>query len=108
MESESCVYATATFPGDNSTVTQKVPRPDDYTELIVALVLGIGVPLLLLLLIAGLVCFCCTRRKITSGGIPPVHTGVTLMENAPPPFNYADPSLLYKVHYLPPMQNGNH
>ncbi|XP_041107320.1 fibrillin-1 isoform X2 [Polyodon spathula] len=105
MESESCVYATA-FPRDNSTVTQEVLRPEDYTKLIVALVLGIGVPLLLLLLIAGIICFCCMRRKITSGDIPAMHTGVVLMENAPPPFNYTDPSLLYKVHCLPPMQNG--
>ncbi|KAJ8014227.1 hypothetical protein DPEC_G00038060 [Dallia pectoralis] len=79
----------------NTTELSVVQMAENKTSLILGLVLGIGIPLLLLL--AGLVCFCCVRRRIVTGEIP----HLLPEQHNPPAFNYSDPSLHYKVHVSP-------
>uniref|UniRef100_A0AAY5K0T8 Si:ch73-105b23.6 n=1 Tax=Esox lucius TaxID=8010 RepID=A0AAY5K0T8_ESOLU len=83
---ESCIFEKG---AGNRTVSDKTK---DKTSLIVGLVLGIVVPLLFLL--AALAYFCCSPKPII---IP--HQSAE--QDPPPPFNYSDPSLHYKVHVSP-------
>uniref|UniRef100_A0A3Q3D7E5 Si:ch73-105b23.6 n=1 Tax=Hippocampus comes TaxID=109280 RepID=A0A3Q3D7E5_HIPCM len=66
--------------------------------LILGLVLGIGIPMLLLL--AALACFSCCRKK-TVIGLPHLLAGNVREANNPHPFNYSDPTLHYVTHCSP-------
>ncbi|XP_028325377.1 fibrillin-1 isoform X2 [Gouania willdenowi] len=69
-------------------------------RLILGLVLGIGIPLLLLLLLGVLACFCC-RKKTVTGDIPHLLPDYIQQQHNPPPFNYSDPALQYITHVSP-------
>ncbi|XP_069036121.1 uncharacterized protein [Lepisosteus oculatus] len=98
IESKSCTLERGS---DNKTVVVEVATLKNNDSLILGLVLGIGIPLLLLLLLTVLACLFCTRKKAAGGGIPPVTTDYIPEHVNPPPFNYLDPALQYKVHYTP-------
>ncbi|KAL4641211.1 mucin-like protein [Arapaima gigas] len=73
----------------------------DQKSLILGLVLGIGIPFLLLLLLAVLACFCCTRKKTITGEIAHCVPEYMQQQYKPPPFNYSDPALHYRTHGSP-------
>ncbi|KPP79189.1 hypothetical protein Z043_101243, partial [Scleropages formosus] len=86
---------------ENRTGVHEVQNQENQRSLILGLVLGIGIPFLLLLLLAVLACFCCTRRKTITGEIPHCVPEYMQQQYKPPPFNYSDPALHYRTHSSP-------
>ncbi|CAL8362156.1 unnamed protein product [Boreogadus saida] len=97
-ESQACVLGSGVIQAGNQSIVVK-PLEGDNTALILGLVLGIGIPFLLLLL--ALLCFyCCCPRKKTAPR-EPSHLLPGYLQYIPPPFNYSDPSLQYISHSCP-------
>ncbi|XP_057703561.1 fibrillin-3 [Corythoichthys intestinalis] len=85
-ESQSCVFA------ERDNVNNK------NIDLILGLVLGIGIPLLLIL--AALAYFCCCKKTVT-GDLPHLlYDQVQELPNSQP-INYSDPTLHYTTHCSP-------
>ncbi|KAG9344479.1 hypothetical protein JZ751_011149 [Albula glossodonta] len=85
----------------NRTGVTELQSGETNKPLILGLVLGIGIPFLLLLLLAALGCFCCSRKKTVTGEIPHLIPEYIQEQYNPPPFNYSDPALHYKTHCSP-------
>ncbi|XP_049337688.1 mucin-like protein isoform X2 [Astyanax mexicanus] len=96
-EAQSCILDRGIL---NHTSTTAAKSLEDKKPLILGLVLGIGIPLLLMLLLAAFACFCCSRRKTITGDIP--HLVPAYVQNQiSSHLNYDDPALHYKSHCSP-------
>ncbi|XP_071235670.1 fibrillin-1 [Salvelinus alpinus] len=93
---QSCILDMG---GLNRTGIAMAQMAEDKKPLILGLVLGIGIPVLLLL--SALACFCCARKKTITGEIPQLLPEYVQEQYNPPPFNYSDPALHYNVHVSP-------
>ncbi|XP_071007532.1 mucin-4 [Oncorhynchus clarkii lewisi] len=93
---QSCILDMG---GLNRTGIAVAQMAEDKKPLILGLVLGIGIPVLLLL--SALACFCCSRKKTFTGEIPQLLPEYVQEQYNPPPFNYSDPALHYNVHVSP-------
>ncbi|XP_038816074.1 uncharacterized protein si:ch73-105b23.6 [Salvelinus namaycush] len=95
-DTQSCILDMG---GLNRTGIAVAQMAEDKKPLILGLVLGIGIPVLLLL--SALACFCCARKKTITGEIPQLLPEYVQEQYNPPPFNYSDPALHYNVHVSP-------
>ncbi|XP_076831604.1 mucin-4 [Brachyhypopomus gauderio] len=96
-DTQACIFDTG---GVSNATATPVTSADSKTLLVVGLVLGVGIPLLMLLL-AALVCFCCSRRKKVSGDIPHLLPPVYVHDQVSSHYNYNDPALHYNSHFSP-------
>ncbi|XP_076141885.1 uncharacterized protein LOC143124336 isoform X2 [Alosa pseudoharengus] len=100
MEVQTCVLDRDSV---NRTGTAEAVSMEEQKPLILGLVLGIGIPLLLLL--AALACFCCSRKRTVSGEIPRLLPEYR-QDQFSMPFDYSNPALHYTSHCTPRVLDG--
>ncbi|XP_048126330.1 fibrillin-1 [Alosa alosa] len=100
MEAQTCVLDRDSV---NRTGTAEAVSMEEQKPLILGLVLGIGIPLLLLL--AALACFCCSRKRTVSGEIPRLLPECR-QDQFSMPFDYSNPALHYTSHCSPRVLDG--
>ncbi|XP_068089568.1 mucin-like protein [Hyperolius riggenbachi] len=101
LEGNNCV---SDHKLDSALGTETSVESTDRNKLILGLVLGFGIPLLLLGLLF-LYCMCCKRKTVKAviASAPP-ETLVQTQSVYDPYFYHIEPTLFYKVHFIPPRE----